>query len=355
MTHDQNPALTIAIIGDRFMRPAFFQDALQTLPSVLQRQARFRQLELPWPDLPAVHGRPGSDIEGLKELIGTPQQVADFVADADILVNHMGPVTDRVLAQCPQLKLIAVSRGGPVNIDMAAARAHGVPVVNTPGRNATAVAEFTIGMILAETRLITIGHRALAQGEWRGDIYRADLTGEELNALTVGLIGYGQVGSRVVKLLKAFGCRILVHDPYVELSPADLQDGVQAVGFEALLQASDVVSLHARVTPETQQFINRRALALMKPGAYFINTARGPMVDYAALYDALASGHLRGAGLETFAQEPPPADLPLLRLPNVTLTPHIAGSSLKTVRHTAQMVATEVDRHLRGLAPLNPC
>ncbi len=348
-------AHTIAIIGDRFMRPSFFQDALEALPSVQQRQTRFRQLEFPWPDEPLLHGQKDTDIEGLKELMGTPQQVADFVADADILVNHLGPITERVLAQCSNLKLVAVSRGGPVNIDLAAVRARGLPLVNTPGRNATAVAEFTIGMILAETRLITIGHRSLSQGEWRGDIYRSDLTGEELNSLTVGLIGYGQVGSRVVKLLKAFGCRILVHDPYVALTQEDLQDGVQAVGFEALLQASDVVSLHARVTPETMQFINTRAFALMKRGAYFINTARGPMVDYAALYQALSSGHLRGAGLETFTQEPPQADLPLLRLPNVTLTPHIAGSSLKTVRYTAQMVATEVDRHLRGQSPLNPC
>jgi D-3-phosphoglycerate dehydrogenase len=114
-----------------------------------------------------------------------------------------------------------VSRGGPVNIDMAAARERGVTVVNAPGRNASAVAEFAIGAIIAETRNITRGHDALRRGEWRGDLYRADVTGEELSEMTVGVIGYGQIGTRVVRLLRAFGCRVLVADPYVQLSASD--------------------------------------------------------------------------------------------------------------------------------------
>jgi D-3-phosphoglycerate dehydrogenase len=181
------------------------------------------------------------------------------------------------------------------------------------------------------------------------------MTGEELSALTVGIIGYGHIGTRVVRLLKAFDCRILVADPYVELASADVADGVIATDLDRLLAESDVVSLHARVTEETRGFLGAKAFARMRKGAYFINTARGPMVDYEALYEALASGHLRGAMLETFWQEPPPADAPLLRLPNVTLTPHIAGASLKTVRHAAAVIADEVGRHLRGEPYANPC
>src|SRR5262249_49565989 len=146
-----------------------------------------------------------------------------------------------------QLKLIAVSRGGPVNIDLAACREHGVVVVNAPGRNASAVAEFTIGAILAETRLIRAGHEALRQGIWRGDLYRVDVTGTELSELTVGLIGYGHIGTRVVRLLKPFGCRILVCDPYKRLAAEDIADGVIQVELARLLSESDVVSLHARV------------------------------------------------------------------------------------------------------------
>jgi D-3-phosphoglycerate dehydrogenase len=238
---------------------------------------------------------------------------------------------------------------------MAAARARGVTVVNTPGRNASAVAEFTIGAILAETRNITRGHDALRRGDWRGDLYRADETGEELSELTVGVIGYGRIGTRVVRLLRAFGARVLVADPYVQLSAVDRADGVRLVDRETLLAEADVVTLHARVTPETTGFIDRAAFAAMKPGAIFVNTARGPMVDYEALCDALEGGRLRGAMLETFAVEPAPPDWRLLRLPNVTLTPHIAGASLKTVKIAAAQAAEEVRRRLAGEPPLNPC
>jgi D-3-phosphoglycerate dehydrogenase / 2-oxoglutarate reductase len=248
----------------------------------------------------------------------------------------------------PPLKLIGVSRGGPVNIDMKAAKEAGVTVVNAPGRNASAVAEFTIGAILAETRLITKGHVSLSQGIWRGDLYRADLTGPELSELTVGLIGYGHIGTRVTKLLKPFGCKILVDDPYVKVSDADLADGVEQVDLAELLRRSDVVSLHARVTAETTGFMNRSTFAQMKKGAWFINTARGPMVNYADLYEALQSGHLRGAMLETHEVEPCPPDLPLLRHPNVTLTPHIAGASTTTVKIAAGKIAAEVQRWING-------
>lgn len=346
----------VAVIGDHFMKAHFFVDALKAaLPAAA---LDVRTWELDWPDTPMAHGYTAEaanpDLKGLKEYLGDPAEVAAFIGDAQVLVDHLAPITGSVLDKCPQLKLIAVSRGGPVNIDMAAARARGVKVVNAPGRNASAVAEFTIGMILAETRLITKGHVSLSRGEWRGDLYRADLTGEELCNQTVGLIGYGHIGTKVTRLLKPFGCQILVSDPYVTVSDADKADGVQQVDHDTLLTRSDIVSLHARVTPETTGFLDAAAFAKMKRGAYFINTARGPMVNYPDLYAALQSGQLRGAGLETFGQEPPNPDDPLLRHPNVTLTPHIAGSSIKTVKHAAAMVAEELRRHLAGEPALNP-
>jgi D-3-phosphoglycerate dehydrogenase len=342
----------IAIVGDRFMLPEAFVTALRP---VVGAGATLRTLELPWPDEPMTHGYAHAGLAGLKEYQGDPDAVAEFVGDAPILVNHLAPITADMLDRLPALRLIAVSRGGPVNIDMAAARERGVLVVNTPGRNASAVAEFTIAAILVETRLIRAGHEALRQGQWRGDLYRADLTGTELSELTVGLIGYGEIGTRVVPLLKPFGCRILVCDPYRELSPRDKADGVAMTGLDALLAEADVVSLHARVTDETRGFLAAPQFARMKRGSYFINTARGPMVDYDDLHQALASGHLRGAMLETFWQEPPPPDAPLLRLDNVTLTPHIAGASTTTVRIAARMVAEEVRRWLAGEPALNPC
>ena len=357
--------IEIAVIGDAFMQAEMFRAALDRVDLSRHGTVAVRTLTLPWPDQPMHHGyiepaggRIGAGDPGLadlREYLGDPDAVVEFVGGARVLVNHLAPVTARMLGRLPALELIAMSRGGPVNIDMAAARERGVKVVNAPGRNASAVAEFTIGAILAETRLIRVGHEALRQGIWRGDLYRADTTGEELSALTVGIIGYGEIGSRVVPMLKPFGCTILVDDPYVTISDADRADGVEQVDLDTLLARSDVVSLHARVTEETMGFMNAETFARMRRGAYFINTARGPMVDYDALHKALESGHLRGAMLETFWSEPPPPDAPLLKLPTVTLTPHIAGSSLTTIRKAAAMVAEEVRRHLAGEPPLNSC
>ncbi|MDZ5698246.1 2-hydroxyacid dehydrogenase [Chelativorans sp. M5D2P16] len=342
----------IAIIGDRFMLPEVFRDKItEACGNGLDIHTHTQA----WPDEPMEHGYAAAGLDGLKEYFGKPDEIVDFIGDAEVLVTHLAPLSAGILDRLPALKLVAVSRGGPVNIDMEAARSHGVTVVNVPGRNASAVAEFTIGAILTETRLIRVGHEALREGIWRGDLYRADRTGRELSEMTVGVIGYGNIGTRVVRLLRAFGCRILVADPYVQLSAEDRGTGVEHVGLDDLLACSDVVTLHPRVTEETRHMINADTLAKMKQGALLVNTARGPLADYDALYEALASGHLGGAMLETFAVEPVPPDWPLLKLPNVTLTPHIAGASVRTVTYAAERAAEEVRRYLAGEPPVNPC
>ena len=343
----------IAIIGDRFMLPEMFADKI--IAACGADKVAIRTHEQAWPDEPMEHGYAKKGLDGLKEYFGDPDEVVEFIGEAEIFVTQLAPLSDAMFARLPSLKFVAVSRGGPVNIDMKSARARGIRVVNTPARNASAVAEFTIGAILAETRMIRAGHDSMKRGDWRGDLYRADLTGRELSEMTVGVIGYGNIGTRLVKLLKPFDCKILVADPYVQLSAEDRAAGVTHVDLDTLLALSDVVTLHARVTAETTGMINATAFAAMKPGATFVNTARGPMVDYEALYEALISGHLRGAMLETFAVEPAPADWPLLHLPNVTLTPHIAGASVKTITHAAEMAAEEVRRYLANEPPVNPC
>jgi D-3-phosphoglycerate dehydrogenase / 2-oxoglutarate reductase len=343
----------ISIIGDRFMLSQMFADALQDRCKLYDLDIQSH--DLPWPDEPMEHGYAAEGMDGLKEYMGGADQIVALASGAEILVTHLAPLSMSIMQRLPLLKFVAVSRGGPVNIDMNAARAKGIYVVNTPGRNASAVAEFTIGAILAETRNITRGHEALRKGEYRGDLYRADITGRELSEMTVGLVGYGEVGRRVVKLLKAFGCRILVSDPYVQLSADDLRDGIIQTSFDNLVAEADVISLHARVTPETTRMIDENTMRRMKPDATLVNTARGPLVDYDALHAVLASGHLRGAMLETFAIEPVPPDWPLLQLPNVTLTPHIAGASVHTVKFAAGLAAEEVRRYLAGEPALNRC
>lgn len=345
-------ARSVAIIGDYFMLPEVFEEKIrEACGATVETRTRKDN----WPDEPMEHGYAVEGMDGLKEYFGTADGVVDFVGDAEILVTQLAPMSRSMFERLPGLKMIAVSRGGPVNIDMAAAKDHGVLVVNTPGRNASAVAEFTIGAILSETRKIREGHEALRLGDWRGDLYRADVTGRELNELTVGVIGYGNIGTKVVRLLRAFGCRILVNDPYIQLDPDDAAAGVELVSKERVLAEADVVTMHPRVTEETRGMMNAEAFAAMKPGALFVNTARGPLCDYDALYEALTEGHLGSAMLETFSVEPAPADWPLLQLPNVTLTPHIAGASVRTVTYAAEQAAEEVRRFIAGEPPRNPC
>jgi D-3-phosphoglycerate dehydrogenase / 2-oxoglutarate reductase len=344
--------MEVAVIGDNFMLPDKFEQAIR---NACRDAVAIRTMRLPFPDEPMEHGDAVPGLAGLKEYQGDPDEIVRFVDKAEVLVTHLAPVSAEMLDRMPALKLIAVSRGGPVSIDVTSARRRGVLVCNAPGRNASAVAEFTVGAILVETRMIRAGHESLRKGVWRGDLYLADRAARELSEMTVGLIGYGEVGTRVVRLLKPFGCRVLVSDPYAQLSEQDRLNEVKQVSLEALLKQSDIVSLHSRVTPETMKFIGPKQFAAMKRGAYFINTARGALVDANALYEALASGHLSGAMLDTFPIEPVSPHTPLLQLPNVTLTPHIAGASVKTVINSAQAAAEEVRRYLRGLPPLNPC
>lgn len=343
----------IAIIGDHFMLPDVFEREVRAACSGTDLECRLSQND--WPNSPVVHGYSGGEDVKIKEYLGDFGEVADFIGDAEVLVMHQSPITDGMLARLPNLRLIACSRGGPVNVDIEAARARNVAVVRAPGRNATAVAEFTIGAILAETRKIRAGHEALRAGNWRGDLYRADTTGRELNEMTVGVIGYGKIGTRVTKLLRAFGTEVLVCDPYVQLDPEDAQAGVKQVSLDTLLGESDVVTLHSRVSEETTGMINKESLQQMKSDALLVNTARGPLCNYDDLYEALRDGVIGSAMLETFSVEPTPPDWPLLQLENVTLTPHVAGASVRTVTFAAEQLAEDVRRYFAGEPYLNEC
>ncbi|WP_421850404.1 2-hydroxyacid dehydrogenase [Oricola sp.] len=329
------------------MRADAFASALNTIPGAC---FSIRTFETDWPEHPF-----GAPFDGIKEYQGSAETSAAEIGDSEICITHLAPIPRSVFEKCPNLKLIGVSRGGPVNVDIAAAREHGVQVVNAPGRNATAVAEFTIGAILCQTRRFTLGHAGLSKGIWRGDLYRADRTGQELSELTVGLIGYSAVGRRVAHLLEPFGCRIVFSDPYVEPNAEDAAAGITKCDFATLLRVSDVVSLHARLTPETRDMFTADTFASMKQGAYLINTARGELIDQQALTAALQSGHLGGAALDTYVPEPPAPNDPLLPLPNVTLTPHIAGASVHVVTFAANMIAADVGNYLAGKELNNPC
>ncbi len=335
----------VAIIGDHFMLPDIFKHALSE--TQIPQTTEIKSLQSEWPNIPM---RSGDGTIGVNEYVGDPGEIVRFIGDAEILINHLAPVTREMLPRLPNLKFVVITRGGPVNMDMKALEQRSIRVVNTPGRNASAVAEFTVGMILTETRRIRAGHEGLRHGEWRGDLYRADTVGDELSDLTVGIIGYGKIGSLLSRLLRPFGCRQLIADPYVDSENKDMEQ----VSQQTLFKESDIVVLTARVTRETIGMIGWKQFRQMKKTALLVNVARGLLVDYDALYEALTENIIAAAALDTFALEPPPINWPLLQLPNVTLTPHIAGASRRTIKMAAEFAAEEVRRYLVGCPPLNP-
>lgn len=276
------------------------------------------------------------------EAYEVPQYIIDAVEDADVIITQFCPVNKRVIDNCENLKLIGVLRGGYENVNVEYAVSKGITVMNTPGRNANSVADFTVGAIITECRNIAKGHFGLKNGEWIREYpnseYIPDLPGK-----TAGLIGYGEIGRKVAKRLAGFDMRILVYDPFVKET-----EGVELVDLEYLMKNSDFVSLHARLTEENRHLINKEMLSLMKKHSYIINTSRAGLIDEEALYNALKDNKIAGAVLDVFEKEPPGKEYPLVTLENVTITPHMAGGSTDAFWNSPKMLVVELEKVLKG-------
>jgi phosphoglycerate dehydrogenase-like enzyme len=271
---------------------------------------------------------------------------------ADVLIIEADLVHAEVLESCP-LRMIGCCRGEPVNVDLELATRKGIPVFHTPGRNADAVADLTLAFMLMLARHLGPIQDTFRQGDERitgaGDFLKmyTRFTGVELGGRTVGLVALGAVGREVAARLTAFKARVLAYDPYVRDAPP----GVEMCPLDDLLRRSDFVSLHAPVTEETRNLVSRERLALMKPSAFFINTARAALTDEDALYDMLRAGRLAGAALDVLADEPLQPGNRFLALPNVILTPHIGGATVDVTRHQSEIVVDAIERWLRGERP----
>nr|WP_243848607.1 phosphoglycerate dehydrogenase [Lysinibacter cavernae] len=265
------------------------------------------------------------------------------VASADaILVRSATQVDAEVLQAAKQLKVIARAGVGLDNVDIKAATAAGVMVVNAPTSNIISAAELTVGHILSLARHIPQAHEALSVGQWKRSAY----TGTELFEKTVGIVGLGRIGALIAERLKGFGVSLVAYDPYVTSARAQ-QLGVQLVTLDELLAQADFLTIHMPKTPETTGMIGAEQLAKMKPTAYVINVARGGLIDEDALYGALEAKHIAGAGLDVFVQEPP-KDSPLLSLPNVIVTPHLGASTDEAQEKAGVSVAKSVRLALAG-------
>jgi D-3-phosphoglycerate dehydrogenase / 2-oxoglutarate reductase len=276
----------------------------------------------------------------LAEYLGSPRSLAAEMSGVNVLAVQGAPVTAEVLAAATDLRLVGCARGGPLNIDLEALSARGLPLVNTPGKNSEAVADLTLAFLVMLARGVPKAVRFLEDGRqvrdnWEG----AQFMGSDLREHTLGLVGYGQVGQRVAQRAQAFGMGVLVYDPYVRANGHE-----QVERLDELLRRSDFVSLHARATPGTEKLIDGTAIAVMKQGAVLVNTARESLLDEDALDAALSSGHLGGAGLDVFDSPPAGERSRLLRHENVVLTPHIGGATRETLKQGAEMLAAEIAR-----------
>ena len=307
--------------------------------------------------------------------LGLPKMEEDELAektkDADIIITSYDDITRKVIEGAPNLKLIACTRATPVNVDMAAAKERGIPVLYTPGRNSDSTAEMTIGLMLSIARKIPMAYKALKEGKYTGNPdahketkegLKADVIwdmkmdapymvfkGTQLKGKSLGILGYGSIGKRVGRIARAFGMQLLIYDPYQ--GEVDIEEiGIRKVNTLAeLMRESDFVTCHMKVTPETTGIVSREMISLMKPTAYFINASRGAILDEQALIDALREKRIAGAAFDVYASEPIASNHPYVtELDNVVITPHIPGPTDDVlVNHTKQIVA-DIRRFLNG-------
>lgn len=292
---------------------------------------------------PATVEALGPDFD-IRSVDGTDRPaLLEALAAADaILIRSATNVDREAIAAAPGLKVVARAGVGLDNVDIKAATEAGVMVVNAPTSNIISAAELTVGHILSLSRHIPAAHASLAAGTWK----RSKYTGVELFEKTVGIIGLGRIGALITERLQAFGMNVVAYDPYVTSARAQ-QLGVTLLSLDELLREADFVTIHMPKTPETTGMIGTDQLALMKPSAFVINVARGGLVDEDALYAALKSRRIAGAGLDVFVHEPP-SESPLLELDNVVLTPHLGASTDEAQEKAGVSVARSVRLALDG-------
>ena len=265
--------------------------------------------------------------------------------DTQILVGSFCPFSGKGMDAFNDLHVIGVVRAGLENIDVSTATERGIAVVNAAGRNADAVSDYTMGMMLCEARNIARAHHSIMNGGWQLKFANSATT-PDMRSKTVGLFGFGYIGKLMAEKLSGFHVNLIVYDPFISEDVVK-PFGARLVDKETLFKEADFVSVHARLTPESHHAIGAEDFARMKPTAYFINTARAGLVDYDALYGVLAAHKISGAALDVFDEEPLAEDSPFRKLDNVTLTTHRAGSTLDAALNSPRLVFERIEALIR--------
>ena len=270
--------------------------------------------------------------------------------DVEIRVVEADFVFEETFQQCPKLRFVGICRASTTQVDLETAADHGVVVVNTPGRNARAVAEHALALILSMARRITHAHEYVSSRSWGNPVAGyIDFRGIEVGARTIGVVGLGAIGRTLAGMCMGLGMKVAAYDPYVN----DVPDGVHMTGLAALAEASDFVSIHVPRTPDTTGLLDAKFFAHMKSSAYLVNCSDYQIAEETALLDALRNRRISGAAFDVFETHPVTPNNPLLELDNVLLTPHVGGATVETIERHSRMMADDILRFVEGRRPVN--
>lgn len=272
-------------------------------------------------------------------------KLMEEIKDADLLITQLSPISTETLEKAEKLEAIIILRSGVENVNLDYCSKRGIKVMNVPGRLAVPVSEYTVGMIISETKNIARSHETIRKGNWTNKYPNQEYS-FNLKNHNVGLVGYGNIGKRVAKVMQSMEANVLVYEPYL---PAEVieEEGCKPVTLDELCSEADVISVHFRLTDETRGMIGEEQFKRMKKGTFLINTARAGLIDEKALIDALESHRIAGAALDVFHEEPLPKDHPFMTLDNVTITAHIAGLSCDAFDLAYDIVSKNIEGYLR--------
>jgi len=338
--------MKIVAVGDAFLPENYFKESISMLmdgfnvelktikwgsDDEVELDKRARNLEVNGPEAESF-----------------PKELLEVIPEAEILLIHYCPISREILQHAKKLKILGICRAGYENVDVEAATKKGILVFNVMGRTTTAVSEYTIGLLLAESRNIARGHEAIKKGIWRKEFIINKTP--ELENKTIGIIGFGEIGKAVAEKVEGFKLKKLGYDPFVTQDVMNSYN-TEKVELNDLLKRSDFITLHVRLNENTRKMIGRKEFELMKKNAYLINSARAGLVDNEELYKVLKQKKLAGAALDVFDEEPLPKGNKLLKLDNLTLTPHLASSTIDCVKKSPMMLLKDIKTFIKGEIP----